>query len=162
MDDAGLERRGGEDGRQGLAHALEPIGHRDEDVLAAARLQIGEDLEPEFRPFRLLDPDPQHVARAVREDRQGELDGLTAHGGLVANLTRNASKNTTGYSGSSGRLCHAVTSVTTASVTVQPDAGNNSATQSTDSNPFNPVKPNQPNQPRTYFVCSFVSTLNLR
>ena len=32
-------------------------------------------------------------------------------------LTRSASKNTTGYSGSSGRACHAVTSATTASVT---------------------------------------------
>jgi hypothetical protein len=40
MNDAGLQRRGREDGRQRLAHALQPVGDRDQDVLAPARLQV--------------------------------------------------------------------------------------------------------------------------
>src|SRR5688572_12823310 len=41
-------------------------------------------------------------------------------------FTRSASKNTTGYIGSSGRLCHAVTSATTASVTALIKSGETS------------------------------------
>jgi hypothetical protein len=42
MDDAGLQRRLRVDRGEGLAHPFQPIGHRDADVLAAARFEIGE------------------------------------------------------------------------------------------------------------------------
>ena len=48
--------------RQRLAHAFQAIGDRDEDVLAAARLQVAEDLHPELGAFGLLDPQPEDVA----------------------------------------------------------------------------------------------------
>ncbi len=119
MDDAGLQRRRRIDGRQRLAHALEAIGHGDEDVLAAARLQVGEDLHPELRAFGLLDPDPEDVAACRRAGRPApDRPPCCAPIASSRILTRSASKNTTGYIGSSGRLCHAVTSATTASVTV--------------------------------------------
>ena len=47
---------------QRLAHALQAIGDRNQDVLAAARLQVAEDLHPELGPFGLLNPQPQDVA----------------------------------------------------------------------------------------------------
>ena len=66
MDDARLQRRRGIDGREGVAHAFQAVGDRDEDALAAAGLQIGEDLHPEFRAFGLLNPEPEDLATAVR------------------------------------------------------------------------------------------------
>ena len=86
MHDAGLQRRRRIDGGQRLAHALETIGHGDQDVPTAARLQVGEDLHPELRAFRLLDPDPEDVARAVRQDGQGQIHGLAADDRFIADL----------------------------------------------------------------------------
>jgi hypothetical protein len=71
---------------QGLAHPFQAVGHGDEDVLTAARLQIGEDLHPEFGPFGLLDPDAENVTCAIGQDGQCEIDRFAADRGLVANL----------------------------------------------------------------------------
>ena len=38
-DDAGLQRRRGIDGRERFAHALQPIGHRDQEAVASPRFQ---------------------------------------------------------------------------------------------------------------------------
>jgi hypothetical protein len=65
---------------------FEPVGHRDQDVLTAPRLQVGEHLHPEFGAFRLLDPDAQDVAGPVRQYRQGQRDGFAPHHGLIADL----------------------------------------------------------------------------
>jgi len=52
------------DRRQRLTHAFQAVGHgdQDQDVLAPARLEVREDLHPEFRDVGLLDPDAQDVA----------------------------------------------------------------------------------------------------
>jgi hypothetical protein len=101
-----------------LAHALQAVGHGTEDVGAAARLQIAEDLHPELRAFGLLDPEPEDVARAVGQDRQGEIDRFAAHRRLVANLDPQGIEEDDGYIGATGRVCQAVTPSITASVTV--------------------------------------------
>jgi hypothetical protein len=62
--------------------------------LAAACLQIVEYLEPEHRAFGLLDPQSQHVARAIGRDAESEGDGLVAHDpiGYKAALYRDHSR----------------------------------------------------------------------
>jgi hypothetical protein len=54
-------------------------------------------------------------------------------------VTGSASKNTTGYIGSSGRACQAVTSATTASVTVLIRSGETSTSGSSRARTRNPV-----------------------
>src|SRR5206468_3908774 len=109
------------------AHPFKPVGHRDEDVLTAARLQVGEDLHPKLGAFGLLNPDPENIARSVRQHGQREVHGLAARTTASSRIfTRRASKNTTGYIASSGRACQAVTSASTASVTVLIRSGDTS------------------------------------
>jgi len=55
-----------------------------------------------------------------------EIDGLAADRRLVADLDAEGVENTTGYIGSCGRLCQAVTSVWMASVTVLMKSGETS------------------------------------
>jgi len=86
VDDARLQGGRGKHRRECLAHALESVGDRDEDVLAAARLQIRKDVHPELRALGLLDPDPEDVAAAVRGHGEREIDGRAAHRRFVANL----------------------------------------------------------------------------
>ena len=117
MHHAGLERRRRIRGLERFWHALEAIGDGDEDVRTPARLEVREDLQPELRAFGLLDPNPQDVARAVRQHRQGEIHGFAAHHGLIANLHAERVEEDDGIERSSGRACHSVTSATTASVT---------------------------------------------
>jgi len=50
VDEARLERRRRVEGFQRLAHPLQAVGDRNENVLAAAALQIGKDLHPELGP----------------------------------------------------------------------------------------------------------------
>ena len=64
MHETGLERRHRIRGLERFRHALEPIGHGDENVLAAAGPEVREDLQPELRAFGLLNPDAEDVARA--------------------------------------------------------------------------------------------------
>src|SRR5229473_4774930 len=72
MHDAGLHQGLGKHRGDRLGKALEPIDHRDQDVLGPAVTQLGHHPQPEFRPFSLLDPQPQDflVARATHPDRQ--------------------------------------------------------------------------------------------
>uniref|UniRef100_A0A915JK06 Uncharacterized protein n=1 Tax=Romanomermis culicivorax TaxID=13658 RepID=A0A915JK06_ROMCU len=86
MHDAGLNgcpRIGCTDG---LGQPLQAIDHGDQDVLAAARLEFVEHLEPELGALGLLDPEAQHVALAVGLDAQGQIDGLVADHAVVADL----------------------------------------------------------------------------
>jgi hypothetical protein len=41
--------------------ACQAVGDGDQDVLHAARLEVVEDLHPEFGPFRVLDPQAENV-----------------------------------------------------------------------------------------------------
>ena len=86
MDDAGLQGGCGKHGGKRLLHALESVGHGNQEVLTAAGFQVGEDLHPEFRAFGLLDPDAQDLAAAIAQHGQREIHGFDAHRRLVANL----------------------------------------------------------------------------
>ena len=86
VHDAGLQRGRRKHRRQRLGHALQAIGDGDQDVGHAPGLQIVEDLHPELGAFGAFDPQPENVARAVRQDAQGQIDGLVAHHGVLANL----------------------------------------------------------------------------
>lgn len=65
---------------------LQPVNDRDQDVLATAGLEFVEHLEPELRALGLLDPQPEHVALAVRLDAQGQVHSLVAHHAITADL----------------------------------------------------------------------------
>lgn len=64
MHDARLHRGVGEDALERLREALEAVDARDEDVLDAAVLELGNDLEPELRALGLLEPDAQDLLAA--------------------------------------------------------------------------------------------------
>jgi hypothetical protein len=51
-----------------------------------ARFQIAENLHPELGAFGLLDPQAQDVARAVRQDRERQVNRVAADRRFVANL----------------------------------------------------------------------------
>ena len=102
MDDACLPGRRRECRSEGLWNALEAIGDGDQDVPDPAGLEVVDDLQPELRALGVLNPDPQDVARAVTQYTQRKI--------------RSASRNATGYIGSRGQLCQALTSAITASV----------------------------------------------
>ena len=72
MHDAGLQRGRRIDHRQCLGHALQAIGHRDQDVGHAAGLEVVEHLHPELGAFAPFDPQPEDVARAVGQHTQGK------------------------------------------------------------------------------------------
>ena len=69
-----------------LGKALEPIDHRDQDIIDATRLQAVDDLEPEFGAFGLLNPQAQNLLLAVRIERQRDIDGLVPDHAFIANL----------------------------------------------------------------------------
>jgi hypothetical protein len=71
LHDASLHRRCRKDRVHRLGEALEAIDHGNQDVLDAAGLQIVDHLHPELRPFGLLDPQPDHVARAIGQHARG-------------------------------------------------------------------------------------------
>ena len=94
------------------------MGHGDEDVLAAPRVEVRERPHPELRAFGVPDPQAEDVAGPsgrIASAREIALLRTTASSRI---LTRRASKKTRGYTASSGRLCHAVTTATMLSVTV--------------------------------------------
>jgi hypothetical protein len=86
VNDAGLHHGLRKHRRDRVGKALEPIDHRNDDVVDAARLELVDHLEPELGAFGLLDPQPQNVLLAVRIERERHVDGLVLDQALVANL----------------------------------------------------------------------------
>jgi hypothetical protein len=86
MHDAGLHRRLREGGGDRLGKALQPIDDGEQDILGAAGPELVHHAQPELCSFRLLDPEAQHLARAVGQDAQRDVDGLVANEALVADL----------------------------------------------------------------------------
>src|SRR5215471_6081134 len=86
VDDAGLHHGLRIDRGDRLGKAFEPVDDGDEDVVDAARLELVDDLEPEFGPLGLLDPQPQNVLIAIRIERERYIDGLVLDQALVADL----------------------------------------------------------------------------
>ena len=86
MHDAGLQRRFGIDHGERLAHALQAVGDRDQDVVAAACLQVVKDLHPELGAFGAFDPQTENVPRAVGQHAQGQIDRLAANHGIFPDL----------------------------------------------------------------------------
>ena len=65
---------------------FETIDTRDQDLLDAALLEIGEDLHPELRALVGLKPHPEDLTLAVHRDRHREVAGLALHAAAVADL----------------------------------------------------------------------------
>ena len=86
VHDAGLHHGLRIDRGDRLGKALEPIDHRDQDIVDAPRLQVVDDLEPEFGAFGLLDPQAQNLLLAVRIESQRDIDGLVPDHAFIANL----------------------------------------------------------------------------
>ena len=80
---AGLDDGPGKDGVDGFGEALRSVGDGDQDVGDAASLQPVHHPQPEPGPFRLQGPEPQALARAIRKNAQGDVDGLVPHGAFV-------------------------------------------------------------------------------
>jgi hypothetical protein len=126
MHDAGLHGCLGIGRADGLGQALQAVDHRDQDVLAAAGFEFVKDLEPEFGPLGLLDPQAQHVTLAVSLMPKAKYTALLLTRPPSRTFTRSASKNTTGYITSSGRLCQASAWAITWSVTELMNSGETS------------------------------------
>ncbi len=90
MDDAGLNRRGGEHRLDRLRESPQPVDAADEDVLDAALPQVGEDLHPELRALVGLEPHAEHLALAVHPDRQRQITSASLHAPAVADLQDHA------------------------------------------------------------------------
>src|SRR6516162_703945 len=86
MHDAGLHYGLREHRRDRFREAFEPIDHRNENVVDAARLELVDDLEPELGAFGLLDPQPQNFLLAVGIECERHVDGLVLDQALIANL----------------------------------------------------------------------------
>jgi hypothetical protein len=83
---AGLHRRGREDGLDRLGEALQPVDAADQDVADTAGLQVGQHLHPELGALAVLEPHSEHLALAVDRDRQREVAGLALHRASVPDL----------------------------------------------------------------------------
>ena len=69
-----------------IRKALQPVDHGDRHVLYAAVLQLIHDLQPELRPFGLLDPDAEHVLLPAGRDAQRQVNRLAAHDPFIPDL----------------------------------------------------------------------------
>jgi hypothetical protein len=74
------------DRRDRFGEALEPVDHRDQDVVDAARLEFVDHLEPELGPLGLLDPQPEDILLAVRLEGERHVDGFVFDQTLVADF----------------------------------------------------------------------------
>ena len=72
MDDAGLHHGLGKHRGDRFRKTLEPVDHRDQDILDPAAAQFRHHPQPELGPLGLLDPQPENflVAGATKADRQ--------------------------------------------------------------------------------------------
>ena len=86
MDDAGLHRRLGKDGMNGVRKALQAIHDGHEDVLDTAVLQLVHDAQPELRALVLLEPQAEDLLAAVGSDAEGDVHRLVPDEPLVADL----------------------------------------------------------------------------
>ncbi len=69
---------------------LQPAEARDQDVLDAALLEVGQDLQPELRALGPLKPHPEDVAVPVKRDAQGEVQRAALDRAAVADLEDHA------------------------------------------------------------------------
>lgn|GEM_PF-4852226 len=76
MNDTELNLRIREDGLNGFGKPFEAIDAGDEDIPHAPALQLGDDLEPELRAFRLGGPQTKNFLQAVQIDADRQIDGL--------------------------------------------------------------------------------------
>ena len=90
VHDARLHGRLREDRLDRVGEPGEPVDTRDQDVLHAALLEIGQDLHPELRALGLLEPHAQHITVAVQRDAEGEVERAALHAAAVADLEHHA------------------------------------------------------------------------
>ena len=73
MDDAGLQRGDRKHRRQRLEHALQTVGHHDQEVGHTLGSEVVEDLHPELETLGVLDPQPEDVTRAVGQHAERQV-----------------------------------------------------------------------------------------
>ena len=71
-----LPRRLREHGFNRLRKALEAVHAGNEDILHAAVLEFGDDLQPELGPLGLGHPQTQQFLLAIEVHAQGQIDRL--------------------------------------------------------------------------------------
>ena len=86
MHQAGLDGRVREGRLDRLREAGQPVDADEQDVGDAAGLQIAENVKPELRALRLLEPQTEHVTLAVEVDAQRHVARLVSHRMPVADL----------------------------------------------------------------------------
>ena len=86
MHHAGLDGRVGPGRLDRFGEAGEAVAADDQDVFDATVGKLRADTRPELRALGLLHPDPQDVLDAVHVDADGEVSGLVADVGAVADL----------------------------------------------------------------------------
>jgi len=86
VHDAGLNRRLRINRANRLRETLQPINHRDQDVVQPTRLQLVHHPKPEFGPLGLFDPKAQHVLLACGVQCQRHVDRLVPDHAFVTHL----------------------------------------------------------------------------
>jgi hypothetical protein len=86
MHDAGLHRGLREHRLDRLRETFQPVDTRDQDVLDAALLEVGQDLHPELRALVRLKPHAQHITVAIHPDRHRQVAGPPLDRAAVADL----------------------------------------------------------------------------
>jgi len=86
VHDAGLQRCFGVHHLQGLTHALEAIGDRNQHIVATPGLHVIEDFHPELCTLGVFYPDAQDVTGAVSQHAQSQIDGLVTHHTVFSDL----------------------------------------------------------------------------
>ena len=86
MHDAGLERRGGIDGRERLAHPLQASVTAMRMSWQPRAFRSVKTFIQNLAPFGLLDPQTEDVAVPIGQHRQRQIDRFAAHDAFVAHL----------------------------------------------------------------------------
>lgn len=117
MHNTGLDHRTWEHRLDRLREALQPVNHRDQDVLDTAVLQLIQDRKPELGAFAPFDPQPPHLFLAASGQRQRDVDHLVPHPVAIADVLPQRVQEHHRVARLNGRDCRACTSADTASVT---------------------------------------------
>src|SRR5450755_1810527 len=123
VHDAGLNLRLGKYRVDCLRKSLQAIDDGDQNIVHPAVFDLRHHPQPKFRAFRLLDPMPSTSLRPSGVTPIAKYTALLRTVPSSRIFTRSASRNTSAYNGSSGRLCQRPTSSSTASVTVEISCG---------------------------------------
>ncbi len=126
MHQAELHLGRGEDRLDRFGKPFQPVHTRNEDILNAPVLQLGDDLQPELRSFGFRRPHPQHILHPVDRHAERQVNGFVDDPPLGADFDLDGIQIQNGIDGIEGPVRQARTSSRTASVTVEIKLGETS------------------------------------